>query len=100
VTSVRFLPAARSEFLESLRYYRSRSPRVAREFLESIRESIATILQFPEAAPVLRGPIRRRIVRRFPFSLLYSIENAAVLIVAVMHHHRHPDYWVNRVDGG
>lgn len=100
MTSPRFLPAARSEFLDSIRYYRSRSPRVAREFAKAVKDAIGAILQFPEAAPILRGSIGRKILHRFPFSLLYSADAGGVVLVAVMHHHRHPEYWTGRVDDG
>jgi hypothetical protein len=41
--------------------------------------------------------IRRIIVPRFPYALLYRATSDRILIVAVMHLHRRPGYWRSRV---
>jgi len=51
---------------------------------------------WPLAAPVERGDIRRIILSRFPYKLLYSVEADHIYIVAVAHLHRAPDYWIER----
>jgi len=38
----------------------------------------------------------KREASRFPYGVLYSIEPDRVYILAVMHLHRHPDYWKSR----
>ena len=35
-------------------------------------------------------------MRRFPYGVIYSIEDDALVIVAVFHLHRHPDSWKER----
>jgi hypothetical protein len=42
--------------------------------------------------------LRRMLLHRFPFSLVYSVEVDAILIVAVAHYGRRPGYWQSRVD--
>jgi hypothetical protein len=37
------------------------------------------------------------VLRRFPFSILYIVEDDRVIVVAIMHHHRRPDYWHARI---
>lgn len=49
-----------------------------------------TILEFPEAAPVIRGRVRRRLCRKFRYGVLYSIRPGTVRILAVMNLRRHP----------
>jgi hypothetical protein len=53
--------------------------------------------------PMLRRPVGRRLRRalltRFPFSLIFAEESDAILIVAVAHHKRRPDYWRMRSGG-
>jgi plasmid stabilization system protein ParE len=41
--------------------------------------------------------MRKRLVHRFPYALLYRVEPAEVVIVAVMHQRRRPDYWLGRI---
>jgi hypothetical protein len=40
-------------------------------------------IQAPEAGPILRGDVRRRLLRRFPYALLYKIKPTGVRILAV-----------------
>ncbi len=40
--------------------------------------------------------IRRSLVKRFPYGILYSEEESGIYIIAVMHLHRFPDYWKHR----
>ena len=36
------------------------------------------------------------LLSRFPYKLLFSIETEYLYVLALAHHHRAPDYWVNR----
>lgn len=46
----------------------------------------------------LRGlDVRRCLVNRFPFGVIYSVEQGEIFILAVMHLRRHPDYWKDRL---
>jgi len=48
--------------------------------------------------PVLDHQIRRCLVHRFPYGVIYSIDEqkSELLILAVMHLHRQPGYWSDR----
>jgi hypothetical protein len=43
------------------------------------------------------GEVRRALVRRFPFGILYSVEKGRIFIAAVMNLHRQPEYWKDRM---
>jgi hypothetical protein len=45
---------------------------------------------------VVRGAIRRRLIRRFPYALLYRVKTTEVRILAVMNLKRRPAHWVGR----
>ena len=40
------------------------------------------------------GSIRRRLVRRFPYGILYATRPGVVRVLAVMNLKRRPTYWV------
>lgn len=40
--------------------------------------------------------VRRRLVRRFPYGVLYGIGAESIRVLAVMHSRRRPMYWVDR----
>lgn len=45
----------------------------------------------------VKKDIRKCIVNKFPFNILYSIEGDYILVIAIAHHHRSPDYWIDRI---
>ena len=70
-----------------------RSPRVR----EEIDAAVAAIEQNAEAWPLYVHGTRHYLLRRYPFSVVYRIEDATILIVAVAHGHRRPGYWASRL---
>jgi plasmid stabilization system protein ParE len=93
----RFLLPAELEMLDAARYYESQSPQLGVDFLEKVESAVRDVKQNPERWPVIRLDIRRRLVHRFPYGILYRVAPDEIVIVAVMHLHRRPDYWVDRV---
>jgi len=94
---VRFLRPAEQEMLDAARFYELQSPGLGKDFINRIDSAVCDIGVHPDRWPVVRYDIRRRLVHRFPYALLYRVDTAEVVILATMHLHRHPDYWINRV---
>ena len=63
-------------------------------FREEVRRAAKRITVYPEAWSVERGDIRKCLLHKFPYKLLYSIEEDHIFIIAVAHQHRKPDYWI------
>lgn len=95
--TVRFLGAARKEMTAAIRYYESQLPGLGQRFLSQVEKTIDEIIAHPQAGAPLRRDIRRRLVRSFPFALLYSDLPKEILVIAVMDLRRDPDYWKNRL---
>ena len=87
---------AERELNEAAQYYDSESPGLGAAFLHEVQRCIGDILEHPEAGSVLVGAIRRRLIRRFPYAVLYSIKLAGIRILAIMNLRRRPMYWVGR----
>lgn len=80
---------------ESL-FYQAVSRELGQDFLDDVQRVIDLVVEQPNLGrPVGRG-LRRALLSRFPFSLIYSSESDAILIVAVAHQKRRPDYWRKR----
>jgi plasmid stabilization system protein ParE len=43
-----------------------------------------------------RPDVRMRVVRRYPYSIVYVVRGPNVVIIAVAHHRRRPGYWMDR----
>ena len=92
-----FLEPAREEFQEAVVFYDNRKAGLGSEFAEEVRKAIARIIQYPEAWSPISRRTRRCRVNRFPFGVIYQVREGTLLIVAVMHLHREPDSWKNRL---
>jgi len=96
MTDVVFLPPAEEEMIAAARYYESQSPGLGSAFLDEVEQATNGLAAHPQAAPVVRNGIRRRLLTRFPFGLLYQVEDTRIVIIAVMHLRRRPGYWEGR----
>ena len=92
-----FHPEAEKEFIASIDYYETRRPGLGYEFAQIIYSTIKDISDAPKTWPLFYSDIRRRLVNRFPFAILYSEEGPVNYILAVMHLSRDPHYWQPRV---
>lgn len=94
--TISFNQQARSELREAANYYGLESSTLRIAFLEAIDAALAQLLAHPESAPIVRGAIRRKLLRRFPYGLLYTLRPDEIRILAVMHQSRRPFYWWGR----
>ena len=94
--SFRFDPHAEQELLEAVSYYENVEPGLGYDFSLEVYSAVQRALAYPKAWPVLDGDVRRALVRRFPYGVLYSEEAGELLIIAVMNLHREPEYWKAR----
>jgi toxin ParE1/3/4 len=92
----RFDPDARAEFLGAIAYYEECRAGLGRRFREAVEVAINKACETPLSYRVLRAPFRRCLVQKFPYSIIFSIEQDHVLIVAVAHAKRKPGYWIDR----
>ena len=95
--TVRFLRPAEQEMLDAARYYEAQARGLGDDFLDKIDSAVRDITEHPERWPVLHLDVRRRFIHRFPYVLLYRVDAEEVVVLAVMHLHRNPHYWMNRL---
>ena len=93
----RFLSLAQLDLADAVDYYERAVPGLGLEFMDEIERTLNRVLLHPEAWSRISALHRRCRMRRFPFGLIYSLEQGEVLIVAVMDLRRHPDSWKSRV---
>jgi len=91
-----FHPEAEIEFNKSIDYYEEIESGLGYDSALEVYSTIKRSVEFPDAWTVLEGEIRRSLVKRFPYGILYSKEQKGIFIVAVMNLHRQPEYWKHR----
>jgi len=94
--SFSFHPEAEGEFNNAIDYYEDIEPGLGYDFALEVYSTIQRSIEFPKAWAILEGDIRRSLVSRFPYGVLYSEEPNGIYIVAVMDLHRKPNYWKSR----
>jgi plasmid stabilization system protein ParE len=94
----RFLPPAEEEMIEASLFYEAVSTSLGHDFLDDVQRSIDTLREHPRLGQAVGRGLRRMLLHRFPFSLIYSVESDAILVVAVAHYKRRPGYWKGRLD--
>ena len=91
-----FHPEAEEEFNQAIDYYEEIEPGLGYDFVLEVYASINRSVEYPKAWSLLEGDIRRSLVKRFPYGVLYAEEPGGIAIVAVMNLHRNPGYWKKR----
>ncbi|MBI5506367.1 MAG: type II toxin-antitoxin system RelE/ParE family toxin [Deltaproteobacteria bacterium] len=97
MTRVEFHEEARAEFLAAALYYEGQAPGLGHDFITLVEHTYTRLQEFPEIGRPFGGRLRRIIVPRFPYGLVYRAEAERMFIVAVMHLHRRPGYWRSRL---
>jgi plasmid stabilization system protein ParE len=95
--TVRFLEIAEIELDEAIRWYAAQAPGLADAFLIELLAAADRVSRFPEAWQPLDEGVRRCRLNRFPYGLIYAVEDSNILVLAVAHLHREPDYWRDRL---
>ena len=97
--TVLFLAKAEAELAEAADWYESRSKGLGTEFLRALDAAIANIQRNPLGYQTVFGSVRRAVMRRFPYSVIYTFSDTEILIVACFHGHRDPKSWQERASG-
>ncbi|MGB4116907.1 MAG: type II toxin-antitoxin system RelE/ParE family toxin [Polaromonas sp.] len=92
-----FNKEAQSEFNEAQAYYALIDAELKEAFAESVRQGLRLVLAQPASGRIEFEDVRRVVLKRFPYKLLYIIEADHLLVVAVAHQRRQPEYWFNRI---
>jgi plasmid stabilization system protein ParE len=95
---VDFHSQATAEFNDAIDYYNLRKAHLGREFAGEVRAAIQRIQDFPNGWALVDEDegIRRCQTHRFPCGVIYQVQSDRILIIAVAHLHRRPNYWHGR----
>jgi len=94
---VEFLDAAKLEFAEAVVYYNHESEGLGYRFAAEVRKTLLRIQRHSKAWTPISERTRRCRTSGFPYGVIYQTRDDVILVVAVMHLHRHPDSWKSRL---
>jgi plasmid stabilization system protein ParE len=90
-------PEAELDLEEAFAWYESQDSGLGSEFVRAIDTCISGIGRNPLTHGVIYKQARRALVRRFPYSILYVVENDMVFVIACFHSKRNPNDWQGRL---
>jgi plasmid stabilization system protein ParE len=94
---VRFLTAAQRELDDAVAWYNDQVAGLGLEFLDELDRAVRRVVEFPLSFPEIERGIRRCRLGRFPYGLIYGVDDETIVVVAVAHLHRQPRYWIGRL---
>lgn len=89
-----FSKFAKQELDDAFAYYETEQSGLGFLFKNEIKSSLKRITEHPDAWSIEINEVRKALLHRFPYKILYSIEKDCILILAIAHQHRKPDYWI------
>ncbi len=96
---VRWLSLAEQDLNDALDYYLNfkDSPMAAADFADEIDAAIAAIRETPLGYPRYEGELRVKVIPRFPYAILYLVEEKEIVIETIIQQEREPGYWKGRL---
>lgn len=95
--NIRFLTLAQQEVDEAFAWFNEKDEGKGVDFLHDLDRAVRLVKGYPFASAEIEPEIRRRVFPRFPYSLIYGIDDQTIVVIAVAHFHRAPRYWVDRL---
>ena len=96
MTAVVFHPEAEAELIAAARYYEEQAENLGFDFLAAVEISCERIVQFRDVGSPFGDRLRRVLVPRFPYAVIYRAEADRTHVVAVANLYRRPGYWRSR----
>jgi plasmid stabilization system protein ParE len=95
---IRISEPASDEFSEAVRWYEARRAGLGSEFFDAVAASITLVETNPDIGTTIStsGQTRRVLVSRFPYQVVYRPTPTEIVIVAIAHLKRRPQYWKSR----
>ncbi len=91
-----FSKYAKLELEDAVSFYELHQPELGKRFKNEVKKATLRIAEYPTAWSTEKGEIRKCLLHKFPYKLIYSIESDHIFIIAVAHQYRKPNYWVER----
>jgi plasmid stabilization system protein ParE len=96
MTNVILCSAAEDDFATSLCWYAERSAAAATIFDTEVEHALESIASSPQQYPMCDDRHRCFLMRRYPFQIIYRVIQGDVVVMAIAHSSRAPDFWSNR----
>lgn len=91
-----FHELAEFELNDAIVYFENEREGLGLRFLSAVQDAVTHIQRHPQASPIILQDIRCKVLRRFPYNIIFSIKPDRIRILAVASQKRRPFYWQGR----
>jgi plasmid stabilization system protein ParE len=89
---------AQEDLDDAYQWYEDQEQGLGKEFIRCIDAKIAKIKRYPLHHQVVQSDrVRRALTNRFPFSIYFVDDEEIIVIFAILHQKRSPDFWKSRL---
>lgn len=90
--------SAEAEFYNIVEYYKQFDQALSIDFIQEFDTSVQRLIKFPQAGQPYLHQTKRVFLNRFPYAIVYRFYgNELIVVFAIMHMSRKPDYWEKRL---
>ena len=90
---IEFLEPANIEYLDAVEFYNLQNKELGDKFSNEIDNTLSIIKKYPESFPNYTEHTKKAVVNIFPYNVIYSIYDGKIIVYAIAHQHRKPNYW-------
>jgi len=82
--AVVFLPSAEADIRGAFAYYEACSSGLGSGFCDELDEMVSSLSEHSQLGSVFHADIRRFLLKRFPYGIFYTTEEARIVVHAVL----------------
>jgi toxin ParE1/3/4 len=88
--TLRFLPEVEADVIAGYSWYETKSIGLGEDFLRIFYAAANDLIWNPLLYPIVYNDFRRRLLRRFPYALYFTIEGDQIIVFGLFHCARDP----------
>lgn len=97
--AIHLTPRAEHELTGAFEWYEGERSGLWFAFLDAVAAALSLLMRTPAIGRVVSQSVHRYLLRRFRYGLFYGVEGDALLVIVVVHAHRHPRLWPQTLHG-
>ena len=90
-------PEAEHDLQNAFSWYEESRPGLGHDFLLQVDAGLQFIQRNPEVHPAEYKGVRKHVLKRFPYKMIYRVDTDNIMILAVLHGKRGPTVMKRRV---
>ena len=88
---LRYTNRAKDDIELAFEWYENQRRGLGFEFLDCVEIAVKEILTLPEMYQISYSNFRRNVIRRFPFSIFYTLEDKEIVVHSVFDNRQDPE---------